>query len=306
MQSSTLESATRPAARAAHLAGRRAPRWLQQWLRVKIIIGGVLVLVLLFLGMFGPALAPKDPNEQSLIDSLTGPQWLSGKFVLGTDNLGRDILSRLMYGARISLIVAVAVVIISGLVGVSLGALSGYHGGRIDFLIQKMVEVVWAFPSLLLAIAILAFLGQGLTNLIIALVAQRWIQYCRIVRGESLSLRHRDFVTAAKVIGASDGRIVGRHIVPNVIPTSLVIGTFAMASAIISEASLSFLGLGVPPAIPTWGTMLADGRNYVSTAPWLSIFPGVAIFLTVLGINLFGDGLRDVLDPRMKKAASDL
>jgi peptide/nickel transport system permease protein len=186
-------------------------------------------------------------------------------------------------------------------VGVALGSLSGYFGGRVDFLIQKLVEVVWAFPALLLAIAILTFLGQGLPNLILALVAQRWIQYCRVVRGETLSLRHREFVLGARVVGAGHGRILTHHIVPNLIPSSLVIGTFAMASSIIAEASLSFLGLGVPADIPTWGTMLSDGRNYISTAPWLTIIPGLAIFLVVLGINLLGDGLRDVLDPRMKK-----
>ena len=305
MQSSTLESATSAAAQQA-AASRSAPPWVHQWLRAKIIVGGVIVLALVILGIFGPGAAPTDPNMQSLGETLTRPQGLGGKYPLGTDNLGRDILSRVMHGARISLVVAVSVVVISGMVGVTLGATSGYHGGRIDFLIQKLVEVVWAFPSLLLAIAILAFLGQGISNLILALVAQRWIQYCRIVRGESLSLRQRDFVVAARVLGARDRRVIARHILPNVIPTSLVIGTFSMASAIISEASLSFLGLGVPPSTPTWGAMLSDGRNYVSTAPWLSIIPGLAIFTVVLGINLFGDGLRDVLDPRMKKAASDL
>jgi peptide/nickel transport system permease protein len=211
-----------------------------------------------------------------------------------------------MYGARVSLVVAFTVVVISGLIGVALGAVSGYFGGRIDFFIQKLVEVIWAFPQILLAIFILTFLGQALSNLILALVAQRWIQYCRVVRGETLSLRHRDFVTAARVIGASNGRVLLRHLIPNLLPSSLVIGTFAMATAIISEASLSFLGIGVPPAIPTWGTMLADGRNYITTEPWLTIFPGLAIFVVVLGINLLGDGLRDALDPRMKKAAAEL
>jgi peptide/nickel transport system permease protein len=251
-------------------------------------------------------LAPYNPNEQQLRESLRVPQWFGGPHFLGTDNLGRDIVSRLLYGARISLIIAFTVVLISGAVGVTLGAISGYFGGKVDFLIQKFVEVIWAFPSLLLAIAILAYLGQGLQNLILALVAQRWIQYCRVVRGESLSLRHREFVTAARVIGAGHVRIITRHIVPNIIPSSLVIGTFAMATAIIAEASLSFLGLGVPPDVPTWGTMLGDGRNYISTAPWLTIFPGLAIFIVVLGINLLGDGLRDVLDPRRKKLAADL
>ncbi|HWP29542.1 MAG TPA: ABC transporter permease [Chloroflexota bacterium] len=282
------------------------PAWLRPWLRTKIYLGGTIVLGLIFLGLFGPALAPYNPNEQQLREALRVPQWFGGPYFLGTDNLGRDILSRLLHGARVSLIIAFTVVLISGAIGVTLGAVSGYFGGRVDFLIQKLVEVIWAFPSLLLAIAILAYLGQGLQNLILALVAQRWIQYCRVVRGETLSLRHREFVTAARVVGASHARIIVRHIIPNIIPSSLVIGTFAMATAIIAEASLSFLGLGVPPEIPTWGTMLGDGRNYISTAPWLTIFPGLAIFTVVLGINLLGDGLRDVLDPRRTKVVAEL
>lgn len=282
------------------------PLWLRPWLRAKLVVGGTIVILLVLLGLLGPAIAPYDPNAMQLRDATRPPQWLGGPHVFGTDNLGRDILSRLLHGARVSLVIAFTVVLISGAVGITLGAVSGYFGGKIDFLIQKLVEVVWAFPSLLLAIAILAYLGQGLQNLILALVAQRWISYCRVVRGESLSLRNREFVTAARVIGAGHARIIWRHIVPNILPSSLVIGTFSMATAIIAEASLSFLGLGVPPEIPTWGTMLGDGRNYISTAPWLTIFPGLAIFTVVLGINLLGDGLRDVLDPRRKKATMEL
>ena len=263
-------------------------------------------MTLIVVGILAPVLAPYDPNAQQLRAMVQEPQWFGGIHFLGTDNLGRDILSRIIYGARVSLLVALAVVVISGFVGISLGAISGYFGGKVDFTIQKSVEVVWAFPPLLLAIAILAFLGQGLFNLILALVAQRWIQYCRVVRAQTLSLRNRDFVTAAQALGASDSRVIWRHIIPNIIQTSLVIGTFAMASAIISEASLSFLGLGVPPAIPTWGTMLADGRIYISTAWWLALFPGLCIFLTVLGINLLGDALRDILDPRLKRAGASL
>jgi len=263
-------------------------------------------LTLIVVGILAPVLAPYDPNAQQLRAMVQEPQWFGGIHFLGTDNLGRDILSRIIYGARVSLLVALAVVVISGFVGISLGAISGYFGGKVDFTIQKSVEVVWAFPPLLLAIAILAFLGQGLFNLILALVAQRWIQYCRVVRAQTLSLRNRDFVTAAQALGASDSRVIWRHIIPNIIQTSLVIGTFAMASAIISEASLSFLGLGVPPAIPTWGTMLADGRIYISTAWWLALFPGLCIFLTVLGINLLGDALRDILDPRLKRAGASM
>ena len=181
---------------------------------------------------------------------------------------------------------------------------SGYVAGVTDFAIQKLVEVVWAFPPLLLAIAIMAFLGQGLGILIIALVSQRWIPYCRIARGQTLSLRTRDFVEAARSLGASDARIITKHILPNLLQAAVVIGTFAMASAIISEASLSFLGLGVPPEIPTWGSMLADGRAYISTSWWLALFPGLCIFTTVLGINLLGDGLRDIFDPRLRRTGT--
>jgi peptide/nickel transport system permease protein len=273
-------------------------------MQAKAYIGGLIVLTLVVIGTVGPLVAPYNPNAQQLRAALQPPQWLGGAHFLGTDNLGRDVLSRIFYGARVSLLVAFAVVLISGFVGVTLGAISGYFGGKVDFAIQKSVEVMWAFPPLLLAITILAFLGQGLFNLILALVAQRWIQYCRVVRGQALSLRTRDFVTATRALGASDSIIIWRHILPNLIQISLVIGTFAMASAIISEASLSFLGLGVPPEIPTWGTMLADGRIYISTAWWLALFPGLCIFLTVLGINLLGDALRDLLDPRLKRTGA--
>ncbi len=273
---------------------------------LKAFLGGLIVLTLIAVGLLGPLLAPYDPNDQQLRAALEPPGWFDGNHFLGTDNLGRDVLSRIIYGARVSLLVAVSVVIVSGLIGVSLGAISGYFGGKVDFAIQKLVEVVWAFPALLLAITILAFLGQGLFNLILALVAQRWIQYCRVVRGQALSLRSRDFVVATRALGASAARIIGRHLLPNLIQASLVIGTFAMASAIISEASLSFLGLGVPPEIPTWGTMLADGRAYISTAWWLALFPGASIFVTVLGINLLGDALRDILDPKLKRAGMHL
>ncbi len=303
MQSSTLASATSAAA-ARPVEGRGSIlRWIRPWMRAKVYAGGLIVLALIVVGLLGPQVAPYDPNFQQLREARLAPQWLNGPHALGTDNLGRDILSRILTGARVSLLIAFGVVIISGCVGVSLGAISGYFGGRVDFTIQKLVEVVWAFPALLLAIAIMAYLGQGLSNLMLALVAQRWIQYCRVVRAETLSIKTRDFVTAARVVGASDARILRRHVLPNLIPSALVIGTFSMATAIIAEASLSFLGLGVPPDVPTWGTMLADSRIYISTAPWLSVFPGLSIFLVVLGINLLGDGLRDVLDPRMKKAA---
>ena len=277
---------------------------IRPWLKVKVVVGGGIVFTLVFVGIFAPLVSPYDPNLQNLLNALQAPTWWGSENFLGTDHLGRDILSRIFYGARISLVIAVTVVLISGVVGVGLGAISGYFAGVTDFAIQKLVEVVWAFPPLLLAIAIMAFLGQGLGILIIALVSQRWIPYCRIARGQTLSLRTRDFIEAARSLGASNARIITKHILPNLLQAAVVIGTFAMASAIISEASLSFLGLGVPPEIPTWGSMLADGRAYISTSWWLALFPGLCIFTTVLGINLLGDGLRDIFDPRLRRTGT--
>jgi peptide/nickel transport system permease protein len=297
MQSLTLESATEKSV----VWPRLLPR-----LHVKAFTGGVIVLLFIIIGIIGPSIAPFDPNKQELTAMMKAPAGIGAAHSLGTDNLGRDILSRVIYGSRVSLLVAFAVVFVSGFIGIALGAISGYFGGKVDFLIQKLVEVVWAFPPLLLGITIMAFLGQGLFNLILALVAQRWIPYCRVVRGQTLSLRNRDFVTAAQCLGASNRQIITRHIIPNLIQTSLVIGTFAMASSIIAEASLSFLGVGVPPEIPTWGTMLADARIYISTAWWLPLFPGLCIFVTVLGINLLGDALRDLLDPRLKRTGAKI
>jgi peptide/nickel transport system permease protein len=302
--SSILEAPVVEALRPARATWRFAT--LRPLLQPKILLGGGIVLTLIIAGALAPWMAPYDPNAQNLAAVLKPPQWPFGPHVLGTDAVGRDILSRLFYGARVSLVIAVTVVLISGVVGIGLGAVSGYFAGAVDFAIQKLVEVVWAFPPLLLAIAIMAFLGQGLDNLILALVIQRWISYCRVARGQALSMRSREFVEAARALGASDARIIVRHIMPNLFQSAVVIGTFAMASAIISEAALSFLGLGVPPEIPTWGSMLADGRTYISTSWWLALFPGLCIFSTVLGINLLGDGLRDLLDPRLKRSRTGI
>ncbi len=281
-------------------------RALRPWLKPKTVVGGGIVMLLVFMGVLAPLISPYDPNLQNLSGAMQAPQWFGGQHFLGTDHVGRDILSRIFYGARISLVIAVTVVVISGIVGVGLGAVSGYFAGKTDFAIQKLVEVVWAFPPLLLAIAIMAFFGQGLGILIFALVIQRWIPYCRVSRGQALSLRSRDFVDAARALGARDTRIIVRHVLPNLMQAAMVIGTFAMATAIIAEASLSFLGLGVPPSIPTWGGMLADGRAYISTSWWLALFPGLCIFFTVLGINLLGDGMRDIFDPRLKRSGQGM
>lgn len=270
---------------------------------LKIWVGGAILLLLVICGLAAPYLAPYDPQEQMLEQRLRSPSWGGdgvGAHWLGTDNLGRDILSRIIYGSRISLLVGATTVILAGFLGCFLGALAGYFGNLMDEVISKTTEIFLAFPFLLLAIALMAFLGQGLVNLIVALMMSRWVQYCRVVRGEVLSLRERDFVVAARALGGRDFYILLRHVVPNTIASVTVIATFAMAIVIIAEASLSFLGLGVPPSIPTWGSMLSEGRVYMYRAPWLTIFPGLAIFITVFGINLLGDGLRDILDPKLR------
>jgi peptide/nickel transport system permease protein len=270
---------------------------------LKIWIGGSILLLLLICGLAAPLLAPFDPQEQTLEDRLRPPSWASqgrGPYLLGTDNLGRDILSRIIYGSRISLLIGATTVILAGLLGCLLGAIAGYFGNLTDEIITKITEIFLAFPFLLMAIALMAFLGQGLVNLILALMITRWVQYCRVVRGEVLSLKERDFVTAVRALGGRHLYILLRHVAPNTLASVTVIATFAMAIVIIAEASLSFLGLGVPVHIPTWGSMLSEGRSYMYRAPWLTIFPGLAIFITVFGINLLGDGLRDILDPKLR------
>ena len=270
----------------------------------KVSAGGFILLLLVICGLTAPLLAPFDPQEQRLESRLQPPSWISGtaaSYWLGTDNLGRDILSRIIYGSRISLLVGATTVVLAGFLGCFLGAIAGYFGDLTDETITKVTEIFLAFPFLLLAIAMMAFLGQGVINLIVALMISRWVQYCRVVRGEVLSLKERDFVTAAKALGGKDLYILLRHVVPNTFASVTVIATFAMAIVIISEASLSFLGLGVPAHIPTWGSMLSEGRSYMNRAPWLTIFPGLAIFITVFGINLLGDGLRDIFDPKLRR-----
>jgi peptide/nickel transport system permease protein len=271
---------------------------------LKILLGGFILTILVVCGIAAPLLAPFDPQEQRLEARLQPPSWMGGNASsnwLGTDNLGRDILSRIVYGSRISLLVGAATVLLAGIIGCSLGAVAGYFGKGADEAVSKLTEIFLAFPFLLLAIALMAFLGQGVINIILALMMSRWVQYCRVVRGEVLSLKQRDFVTAAKALGGQDFYVLIRHVVPNTLASVTVVATFAMAIVIISEASLSFLGLGVPASIPTWGSMLSEGRSYMNRAPWLTIFPGLAIFITVFGINLLGDGLRDILDPKLRR-----
>lgn len=265
----------------------------------KFIIGILCIGIIITMAAFGDFLTPFDAKRQNLMDAMLPPFGLeSAGHIFGTDQLGRDVFARMVSGARVSLLIAAAVVLISGVAGVFVGAVSGYLGGVRDLLIQKIVETFWAFPAILLAIAILALFGQTLQNLILALTLQRWIPYARLARAQTLSLRSREFVSASKILGGGTAWILRRHILPNLIASSIIVATFSMATAIIAEASLSFLGLGVPPSIPTWGAMLADGRSYVTSAWWLAVFPGLGIFVTVLGLNLLGDWLRDQFDPK--------
>jgi peptide/nickel transport system permease protein len=263
---------------------------------LKFIIGAFCIGIIMLLAVAGGLLSAYDPIEQDLLSSQLPPG--SEGHVFGTDHLGRDVFARVISGARVSVVVAAAVVILSGVFGVLVGALSGFWGGWRDIVIQKFVETIWAFPAILLALAILAFFGQSLVNLILALSIQRWIPYCRIARAHALVIRNREYVAASRVLGGGTAWIVRQHILPNLISSAIVIATFSMATAILSEASLSFLGLGVPPHIPTWGGMLAEGRSYVTSSWWIAVFPGLAIFLTVLGLNLLGDWCRDLLDPK--------
>ena len=261
------------------------------------------LLLLIFVAVAAPILAPYGPDEVRLLDRLHPPGFVDGEggiHYLGTDHLGRDMLSRLIYGSRVSLLVGATTVLIGGTLGMTLGILSGYKGGILDDVIMRLAEIQLAFPSILLYIAVLAVLGPGLDKVIAILGITRWVTFSRVARGEVLSIREREFVQAAKAVGSSDRRIMARHILPNIAASFIVIASFAVANAIIAEASLSFLGLGVPPSVPTWGAMLAQSRDYLRTAWWPVTFPGLAIMLTVLSINLVGDWLRDYLDPRLK------
>ena len=264
------------------------------------LAGALVVLAAVVVAVAAPALAPGDPIKNSLLDRLTPPTW-GGEHPLGTDTLGRDVASRLLHGARVSLLVGFSAVLLAGASGVVLGLVSGWYRGWLDDVLMRLGDVQLAFPVLVLAVAVLAVLGASVVNLILVLGVTGWITYARIVRGEVLTLRERDFVAAARALGADDTWILRRHLLPNVLPPITVVATFSVARTIVAEASLSFLGLGIPAPAPSWGAMLDEGRNYITTGWWLALFPGLAILLLVLGINLVGDWLRDVLDPRLER-----
>lgn len=266
------------------------------------LFGLVVVLLAILVFIFAEFFAPHDPLKQDLNLRLLPPVWLEGgrlSYFFGTDALGRDIFSRIIYGTRISLVVGVGAVFAGGSIGIFFGIVTGYFGGWIDDVVMRLADVQLSFPALVLTIAIMSVLEPSLINIIIVLSISSWMQFARIVRSQVLSLREMEFIEAERATGAKTSFIMIRHLLPNVLSSAVVVATFAMAQVIIAEASLSFLGIGVPPPTPSWGNMLAEGRNYLASAWWLATFPGLAIMLTLQGINLLGDGLRDILDPRL-------
>jgi peptide/nickel transport system permease protein len=260
--------------------------------------GAILTLLLLLIAVAAPLLSPFDPSVQDTSRRLEGP---SRQHLLGLDDLGRDVLSRILFGARVSLRVGFSVVILASAVGITLGAIAGYFGGAVDTVVMRVSDILLAFPGILLAIAMVAVLGPSLNNVILALATSGWVGYARLVRGQVLKVREMEYVTAAKALGARSHRVILRHVLPNVVNPVIVMATLGLAGAILSEAALSFLGLGVQPPTPSWGAMLTAGRRYLGTANHLAIYPGIAIMLAVMGLNFLGDGLIDALDPKYRK-----
>jgi peptide/nickel transport system permease protein len=293
-------------------SARAAP--VSMWKRARVslikaffpLIALAVLAFMLFLAFFGPSISPRDPNRQTLVDRLKPPFTADASgaisYPLGTDGSGRDVLSRLIYGARVSIFVGLAAVMIGGIIGSALGLIAGYFGGFIDDVIMRLADIQLAFPFILLTIMVLVVLGPGVVNLVFVLAIGQWVTYARIVRGQTIAQREKEYVEAARCLGASSFRIIALQIFPNVIAPLIVIASFNVASVILAEASLSFLGLGVPPTVPTWGGILADSRDQLLGGSWwLAVFPGVAIMLTVLSLNILGDWLRDFLDPRLRE-----
>jgi peptide/nickel transport system permease protein len=262
------------------------------------------IAAMILMAIFAPLLAPHSPIDQTLRDKLLPPVWLDGgnsKYILGTDAFGRDILSRLIYGARVSLIVAALALTVGGCVGLFIGIVAGYMGGIVETILMRVVDAAFTFPAILFALLLAVTMGQGLGTLVIAISLLLWASFARIIRGEVLALKQRDFVALAKVRGCSDLRIMLTHILPNVFNTFMVLVTLNIGVVIIAEAALSFLGAGIPPPTPTWGLMVSEGRGRIAEAWWVSLIPGLAITALVLSVNLFGDWLRDHLDPRLRQ-----
>jgi peptide/nickel transport system permease protein len=286
-------------ARTPWLRARRS-LWRAKW----PVLALVLLFAITFAAIFGPSVAPRDPNRQNIIMRLKHPMQTDRRgqntFLMGTDGLGRDVFSRLLYGARVSLTVGLVAVLVGGSIGTFLGLIAGYFGGWLDALIMSLADIQLAFPFILLAIMFLLVLGPGVVNLILALGLGQWVTYARIARGQTISQREKEYVEAAQALGQGHAGILVTGILPNILAPLIIIASFNVASVILAEAALSFLGLGVPPTVPSWGGMLAESRDQLLAGRWwLAVFPGAAIMLTVLSFNILGDWLRDFLDPRL-------
>jgi peptide/nickel transport system permease protein len=276
------------------------------WRQVKrypLVSVGILVFVLVIPAIFAPVVAPHDPFLGSLSIRLTPPVWQDGgtmEHILGTDKLGRDMLSRIIYGARVSLTVSMIAIFVGGVIGTVLGLISGYFGGRTDAVIMRLVDISLSIPTILLALVLVAAVGPSFGTVITVLIVLLWARYARLTRGETLAIKERDFIARARVAGASHTRIMFKYIFPNVVNSLIVLATLQVGYVILLESALSFLGAGLPRAEPAWGVMVADGRELIVSAWWVSMFPGLAIMLTVLSLNLLGDWLRDHLDPKLR------
>lgn len=294
----------RPPAGEVVVAPARGPVLLRRAWRLKWGVGAAAIMLLIVASAtFAPSLTPHNPLSVDIKRRLVPPAWMEGGSqanLLGTDQVGRDLLSRILYGGRVSLVVGVSAVLISSIIGVLLGLWSGYFGGRVDWSIMTVVNVMLTFPFVLLALSVITVLGPSLTNMIAVLGVAGWPIYCRVIRAETLAVREREFVLAGHALGMSHGRIMFRQILPNLVSPIVVIATLQVAQVIILESFLSFLGLGIQPPTPAWGNMLGEGRLYMLNSWWIATFPGLAIFVTTLVINLMGNALRDWLDPHMK------
>jgi peptide/nickel transport system permease protein len=261
-------------------------------------IGGMLVLSVFVVALFAPWISPHDPSQIDIKNILVGP---SSQHLFGTDDLGRDVMSRMIYGARVSLEVGFVAIGIATLIGILLGAVSGYYGGYIDSAIMRAVDIMLSIPTIFLVLAVIAILEPSIINIMVVIGLTSWMEPARLVRAEFISIKEREFVTAARALGASDGRIIFKHILPNGLSPILVSATMGIGGAVLVESALSFLGLGVQPPTPSWGSLLSSGKDNIEIAWWLSAFPGLAILITVLGYNLLGEGIRDALDPRQRE-----
>ena len=266
------------------------------------MIGFILITVFVFFAIFAPAIAPADPMQQSLADRFTPPAYHSDgnpQYLLGTDQLGRDMFSRLIYGSRVSILVAVAGTVTAMFFGLVLGSIAGFYGKLADSVIGRLMDIQLTFPFILLAIFIVSVMGASLGNIILVAGIAGWVRFARVVRGEILSVKQMEYVEAITALGGKSSRIILRHIYPNIVSPVIVIATLEIAKVVLMEASLSYLGMGTPISVPTWGRMLSESRDFMQTAPWMAVLPGAMVSLLVLGVNLFGDWLRDFLDPKV-------